>query len=669
MSGEFNYLFTPMKIGPITVRNRLMSTSHATLMGDTNPEWGKPGFYGERYAYYQAERAKGGIGLIIFGQTAVHPTTAYELMNSSIAYDERAIPGFKLATDIIHKYGAKVFNQLFHSGLNNSGNQSKLPVWAPSPVPSALFGETPKEMEVEDIKEMIEYYGVSAENSKAGGFDGVEIHASHGYLPQQFLSPFTNHRTDEYGGSLENRMRFIVEVIDRIRTGIGSDLALGVRLCGDEMTPGGLTLDDSIEIARRLVDTGQVDFLSISLGNVSTATGVVVPPMYMPQGYGVYASAAIKEAIDSAIPVFCVGRITDPLHAEKILADGQADMVGLTRAHIADPEIGNKAREGRLDDIRQCVGCCQDCFGNVLVGATCGCTQNPEVGREKEWGIGTMQPAPQKKKVMIIGGGRAGMEAARLAALRGHDVVLYEKSDRLGGQINLASRLPGRDEMESIARWAEYQIKQLGVKIMLSKEVTVDLVEQEKPDAVVVATGSRFLRNGATGLNPSGIPGCDQENVFTVEDVLLGNAKLGEKIVIFDSEGNVKAPGVAELLADQGKQVELVTDKFFMGMLLDSLTMMAVQQRVMGTGVSVTSSSIVVSIDGDRVSVLNLFTQEVRVIEGVDAVVLVTGSQANEELYMALKDRVKEIYRIGDCVAPRTVDRAIYDGYLVGRSI
>lgn len=667
MAGEFQYLFTPLKIGPVTVRNRLMSTSHATLMGEANTKWAEPSFYGERYAYYQAERAKGGIGLIIFGQTAVHPTTAYELMNTSIAYDERAIPGFKLATDMIHQHGAKVFNQLFHSGLNNSGRHSKLPVWAPSPVPSALMGEIPKIMEIDDIKEMIEHYGISAENSKAGGFDGVEIHASHGYLPQQFLSPFSNQRTDEYGGSLENRMRFLLEIIDRIRRGIGSEMALGVRLCGDEMTPGGLTLDDSVEIASKLAATGKIDYLSISLGNVSTATGVVVPPMYMPQGYGVYAAAAIKEAVDN-IPVFCVGRITDPLHAEKILADGQADMVGMTRAHIADPEVGNKAREGRLDEIRQCVGCCQDCFGNVLVGATAGCTQNPEVGNEKELGAGTLTPAPQKKKVMVIGGGRAGMEAARLAALRGHEVVLYEKSDKLGGQLNLACKLPGRDEMESIIRWPNDELKKLNVKVVFNTDVTVQLVEEEKPDAVVVATGSRPLRTGANGLNPLGIPGRERKNVYTVEDVLLGIAELGQKVIIFDSEGHIKAPGLAELLADQGKQVEIITDKPFMGMFLDSLTMMAVQQRVGGKGIIVTPFSTVVGIEENAVAVLNFFTQEVQMRE-VDAVVLVTGAEANEELYLTLKNKVKELYRIGDCVAPRTVDRAIHDGYFVGRSI
>lgn len=667
MAGEFQYLFTPLKIGPVTVRNRLMSTSHATLMGETNPKWGEPGLYGERYAYYQAERAKGGIGLIIFGQTAVHPTTSYELMNTSIAYDERAIPGFKLATDMIHQHGAKVFNQLFHSGLNNSGKHSKLPVWAPSPVPSALMGETPKVMEIEDIKEMVEYYGISAENSKAGGFDGVEIHASHGYLPQQFLSPFSNQRTDEYGGSLENRMRFLLEVIERIRKGIGNEMALGVRLCGDELTPGGLTLDDSVEIAGNLAASGKIDYLSISLGNVSTATGVVVPPMYMPQGYGVYAAAAIKEAVDN-IPVFCVGRITDPLHAEKILADGQADMVGMTRAHIADPEVGNKAREGRLDEIRQCVGCCQDCFGNVLTGATAGCTQNPEAGDEKELGMGTLTPAPQKKKVMIIGGGRSGMEAARLAASRGHEVVIYEKSDKLGGQLNLACKLPGRDEMESIIRWPQDELKRLNVKVILNKEVTAQLVEEEKPDVVVVATGSRLLRTGANGLNPLGIPGSERKNVYTVEDVLLGRAEIGQKVLIFDSEGHIKAPGIAELLADRGKQVEIITDKPFMGMFLDSLTMMAVQQRVGSKGIRITPFSTVIGIEENTATVLNFFTQEVQMRE-VDTVVLVTGSEANEELYLTLKNNVKELYRVGDCVAPRTVDRAIHDGYFVGRSI
>lgn len=667
MSDEFQYLFTPLKIGPVTVRNRIMTTAHANQLADPNPVWGKPGFYGERYARYLAERAKGGFGLITFGQTAVHPTTSYELLNTAIAYDEGAVPGFKLATDMIHEQGGKVFIQLFHSGANNTGSMSHLPVWAPSnvPGPGLLGREVPKPMEKADIEELKDHYARSARNSKAGGFDGIEIHSTHGYLLQQFLSPITNKRTDQYGGSLENRLRLLVEVLERVREEIGNDMALGVRIPGDELLPGGLTSDDMAEVARRLEATGLVDFLNVSAATL-LSMHFVVPPMYMAHGFIAPLAANIKEAVDK-IPIFTVGRNVDPLEAERILADGQADMVAMTRASIADPDLPNKAKEGRLDEIRNCVGCCQICVGVGFTGGSLGCTQNPAVGKEKEWGNGTLQPAEVKKKVLIVGGGPGGMEAAWVAAARGHEVVLYEKENELGGQINLAYKLPGRDEMDGLVRWRKNQLQKYGVKVILNTEVTTAIIEQEKPDALVLATGSTPLHNGLNGFTGFEVPGWNQANVVTAEDILAGKVIAGNKVVILDEEVHVKAAGLAEILASQGKEVHLLTRGLYVGMGIDASTLTAVMPRLKENGVDVRTLTFIKEISGRTVVTLGLLSFQEEKIEDVETVVLITGALPNDDLYTSMKERVPEFYRIGDCLSPRKADAAIFDGHKIGR--
>lgn len=669
MAGQFQFLFTPLQIGPVTVRNRILITAHANQMAEPNSTWGEPGFYGERYARYLADRAKGGVGLITFGQVAVHPTTAYELMNTAIAYDEKAIPGFKIATDMIHEYGAKVFIQLFHSGANNTGVISHLPVWAPSevPGPGLLSREIPKAMDDADIEELKEYYAISARNAKMGGFDGIEIHSTHGYLLQQFLSSITNKRTDKYGGSLENRMRLLVEVLERVREAIGSEIALGVRIPGDELLPGGLTSDDMVEVARHLEATGLIDFLNVSAASL-LSVHFVVPPMYMAHGFLAPLAANIKETVER-IPVFTVGRNVDPLEAEKILADGQADMVAMTRASIADPEIANKARDGRLDEICNCIGCCQVCVGVGLTGAPLGCTQNPVVNKEKEWGIGTLKPADRRKRVLVAGGGPAGMEAAWVAAARGHDVVLYEQENELGGQVNLACKLPGREEMDGIIRWRKIQLEKYGVKVALGKKVTPEIVRQEKPEVLVLAMGSHPIRNGMNGLTGFAISGWDQENVVCAEDILGGSVTVGEKVVILDEDAHIKALGVAEMLGAQGKQVHLLTRGLYVGMGVDPSTLTAVLPRLKAAGVTISTLTFIKEISGSDVITLDMLSFQEGRIEDVDTVVLVTGNSANLELYQVIKDMVPELYLVGDCLAPRQADAAIFDGHRVGRSI
>lgn len=665
---QFRYLFTPIKVGPVTVRNRLMVTAHGTGYVDPNPVLGHPGHYGERYAYYLAERAKGGVGLIIAGQAAVHPTSAYEALSTdATAYDREAVPGFKLITQMVHEHGAKIFLQLAHAGAHNAGLVSRLPAWAPSAVMalgSVVGREMPKALEKEEINELLAHYAQSAENGKAGGFDGIEIHAGASYLIHQFLSPLWNHRQDDYGGALENRMRFFLQVIDTVKAVIGEKMALGVRLTVEDFVRSGLTIDDTKEIARRLELTGKVNYINMTTsfhaGPIHNTT------MYEPHAPLVPYAAALKETVE--IPVVAVVRIVDPREGEKILADGHADLVAMTRGHLADPEIANKAKEGRLDEIRFCTGCCQLCYGSILHHVPVACAQNPAAGREKIWGIGTMAQTTRRKRVMIIGGGPGGMEAAWVAAARGHDVTLYERNQELGGQINLACKLPGRAEMEDYARWRKVMLAKHGVRVVLGTEITAERVLKENPDAVVVATGSTPIRDGFQGVTGETILGWDNPNVVVVDDILQGKAAAGDKVVILDEEAHIKGPGIAHLLASQGKQVEIAARHYFLGNDMDPITRSRVNRLRFEKGFQFSPATFIKSIEDNSVTLYNTVTRATRSVDGA-TVILITGRKANEELYFALKGKVKDLYRVGDCVSPRLVDAAIYDGHRVGMDV
>jgi len=650
MNGQFKYLFSPIKIGPVTIRNRIYFGPHGTMFADKNH------ILDERYIEYLRARAKGGVGLIIAGMMNVMFNCRH-LLGIQEIYDEKSVPMLRRMAEAVHEEGAKVFVQIAHKGRETDIEITRLPSWAPSPIHSSTFRNVPKEMEVEDIKEVVKAFAKSAGFAKEAGLDGVEIHGASGYLVAQFMSPFTNKRTDEYGGSLENRLRFPLEVIDAIRETVGSDFVLGIRITGDDLIPGANTPDDMKQIAKILEATGKVDFIHIG-GPFYEAIFSIGVGMHVPLGlYSPYA-AAFKEAVD--LPIMNDFRINDPVQAEKILADGHGDMVGMIRALIADPELPNKAREGRLEEIRYCIGDGQGCFGRVFgKSKPMGCLQNAVVGFEKE--IGTLEPARSKKKVMVVGGGPAGMETARVARMRGHEVVLYEKEKELGGQVNIAVKAPYRAEFGGITRYLSKQMEILGVKVNLGLEVTPELVEREKPDAVVVATGSLPSKPP--------LPGAKQENVVSVWDVLQERVKIGEKVVVVDGgEAHWQGCSVAEYLAEKGKKVEIITSLLFIGMELATTgDLIPFYVRVQKKGVVFSPNTALKEISGNTVIVLNIYANTERRIEGVDTVVLAMFNQANNQLYRSLKGKVKELHAVGDCVAPRRAIDAIYDGYTKGR--
>jgi mycofactocin system FadH/OYE family oxidoreductase 2 len=651
MNGQFKYLFTPLKIGQVTVPNRISFSAHMT-------NYGINGLPTERHLYYWRERAKGGTGLIVTEEQSVHPTDhAYEKLID--AFDPAVIPMYRKITNAIHEYETKIFAQLNHNGSQSDGTISRLPVWGPSPVADVLFREVPKVMEKEDIKELIEYFCRSAVNVRQGGYDGIELQLGHASLIRQFLSPLSNYRNDEYGGSLENRMRLAVEVIAAVRNSVGKDFTLGIRLCADEMIPGGLTLSDTKEIAKKFEAAGNLDFMDLSLATFYNLY-LVGGSMHTPLGYAIPLSAGIKEVVK--IPVFCTGRINDPVMAERVLAQGQADMIGMVRSQLCDPELANKAKAGKLEEIRFCVADNQGCYGRMGVNKLLGCIQNPSAGFEKERGIGTVKTSPKKKKVLIVGGGPAGLRAAQLACLRGHDVTLYEKKAKVGGQINIAQLGSGRGEMGSIIRNEENQLKKMPVKIVVNKEASADFVLSQNPDVVIVATGSI--------PKESPVGGASGPNIFNVWQVLLGEAKLGERVLLIDYDGHHQSTATAEFMAERGKKVHMLCSSLFIGSDLGgSQDLYLTRQRLLQKGVYFTPDFAVMEIKGLEVNGFNVYSNEWKIYKDHDSIVLAMGNRVEDGLYNSLKGKVKELYRIGDCVAPRKVDMAIYEGDKVGRMI
>ena len=659
----FDRLFSPLRIGPLEARNRIVCGAHFTMFSEPAPVFGEPGYFGERLGRYLADRARGGAGVIIAGQAQVHPTTAYQMPNNAAAWREEAVPHFRRLTDQVHAHGALAFLQLAHNGGVNQGLWSKLPAWAPSDVANSL--EPPKSLEAGEIAELVDHFALSARYAAAGGFDGVEIHAAHGYLIHEFLSPRHNRRTDAYGGSEEKRLRFALEVLTAVRAAVGPRVAVGVRLVGDEeMGDGGLTAADAARIGAELERRGLVDFLDVSVG----VSGIgMVRPAYVPHGCGVYAARAVKDAVRS-VPVFAVHRILTPEEAEGILARGDADAVTLVRALIADPEWGAKAARGASDTIRKCTGCNQGCYGNLTLGVPITCVTNPAVGRDAELGLGTLVPAQRSKRVVVIGGGPAGLEAAWVAAARGHRVTLLERAGELGGKIRLAQRLPGRAELADFADWRAAECARQAVDIRLHSTATPEGVLALAPDAVVIATGGRASTTAPAKGPPMPVPGSAQEFVVDHETALRDPDALGRCVVILDVVGHIEAVGLGELLALRGVAVTVVTP-FALPICLDRETLGYALPRAVRDGMRWRPNTAIAAIGAHEVTLVDVLSRQTETLRGVDSVVIRTHGIADDSLYLALQGRVPELLRIGDAVAVRTCDRAIFDGHLAGRRI
>jgi mycofactocin system FadH/OYE family oxidoreductase 2 len=654
----YEFLFRPLEVGALSIPNRIFSSAHATLFADGD------GLMTERHAAYYEARARGGIGLIITGAQVVSPYSVPVSPHMDRCIDDRQIPCYRWVTEAVHRHGTKIFAQLWHFGRQGSAATSMLPLQAASSAPCPLLGETPKEMEREDIERTVAEFAAAAVRCREGGFDGIELHGAHGYLFSSFLSPASNFRTDEYGGTLENRARFALEVIAAVRKAVGDDFVLGFKLSADELLPGGLTLEETREIARLLENPGGVDFVDVSVGAYASLP-LIIAPMYVPLGFAVPYAAAIKDVVD--VPVFAIHRIKEPVQAEEILRNGQADMVAMTRATICDPDLPRKAREGREDEIRNCVACNQGCWGRAMQALPIGCALNPWAGHEgdPEWEV---VPTKKRKSVIVVGGGPGGAEAARVAALRGHAVRLYERAAELGGQLSIARQASGREELQDVGRYYARELRRLGVDVRLGTEVDADSIASEQADAVVVATGARPTRQPPPPL--PAIQGAEDKSVFLAEQVLGDGATLGNRVVVYSSDSHLRGATTADTLADRGKRVTLVIPTLAPAphAVAEHNTWMLLMTRLAEKGVEIVGFTAVTEIGAGRVKTRHLLSQKEGEI-ACDAVVLAVGAAADDGLYRSLQGKVAELHRVGDCVAPRRMENAIYEGARVGRIV
>lgn len=657
MNEFFPHLFSPIQIGRYTIKNRIMNTGHAAhyQQGDGTPS--------QAYADYVRERAKGGAGIIVTGHTV--PVYDGQLSLSLTNYSDKSSDAFKRMADASHEFDVPILAQLGHRGrrLMDGGAYHGRAIVAPSAVPTPDYSVPmimPHVLETGEVEEIVAAFGAAAGRLRDVGYDGIELAVGMDYLAANFLHPNGNRRDDKYGGgTLHERMRFLREVLQVLRAEMGAERIVGIRMY-DDLAEFSLQLNDYVELARILEAEGLVDYFNMwhAVTSIPRQGRMHWPSHYYEPGAFVHLPAALKAAV--ALPVVGAGRMDSPGIAERTLSDGKADIIGMAKTLIADAHFPNKAKAGRVEDIRTCIGCTQACVGHVDIGLGVGCIYNPVTGREGMWS--DLPSAETSRRIVIVGAGPAGMEAARIAATRGHRVTLLDRGQRLGGQVNLVMKAPKRDSFEEIILWFERQLPKLSVDIRLRTEATVDTILAEEPDEVILATGSKaYLPE---------IEGVSQPHVFTTRDAIAGKAVMGQRILIFDLVGRGEAVSVADYLAERGHDITFVTGLETIAPHMPSPTRHHQLERLMNyPNVRLLTHTAPWEITGDGAEVYNVVTWAPDTIQGMDTVLIGASGIADEVLGKPLRGQNVSVRTIGDCFQPRDIELAITDGHRAGREV